>query len=84
MNSVKQHIPNCVSGVEPETGNFSNVDDLMEVSFVKRYMEIPNFVRLSVADHGKVLMAEYKDTFWCLGYFETPVSELPEWRMNDE
>ncbi len=86
MNSVKQHIPNTVSGVEPETGNFSNIEDLQVIPFIKRYMEMLEFTQLSVADNGKILMAEYDNGkhWWCIGYFETPVNDLPKWRMNDE
>lgn len=82
MNSVKQHIPNCVSGVEPKTCNFSNIEDLQDIPFIKRYMEMLEFTQLSVADNGKILMAEYDNGkhWWCIGYFETPVDDLPKWK----
>jgi hypothetical protein len=85
MNTFKQHIPGFVSGVDPEIADFNTMDDLINIGCVKRFMENPRFLRLSVADEGKILMAEYDSDplFWCLGYFTTPVTELPKWENKN-
>lgn len=82
MNSFTQHIPGVISGVEPEISDFSSIEDLYKISCVKRYMEIPNFTRLSVTNNGKNLMAEYNNgkKWWCLGYFKNPFFGFPEWK----
>jgi hypothetical protein len=67
---------------EPEpAAEFETLDELRAVPFVRRWVEDPQFRRLSLAGpHGDeyLLMAEMADaSHWVIGYLREPVA-LPQ------
>ena len=86
MASIKQHIPNFVSGVDPETVEFQTLDELLDISFVKIWKD-KNFYQYSVSEDrwGTILMAEYNSgiKWWVVGNIKGTTREelgLPEWK----
>ena len=76
MASIKQHIPNYVSGVDPETVEFNTLSELLDISFVKHWRDWTDrsFHQYSVCEEswGTVLMAEYNNgtKWWVVGYLK--------------
>lgn len=77
--NVRQHIPNFVTGVEPEEGQASTLAELRAMRFVAAWEIVPGFVRWEVS---KIyLMAILKDSFYVAAYLEEPhLYGLPEWK----
>ena len=82
---IKQHIPNACSGLEPAEAEFSNLEELLEIPFVKKFSmnPMPNmghepfelFKKYSISiyhDTCDLFMAEYiKDEklHWDIGHW---------------
>ena len=92
MATIRQRIPNYVSGVDPETVEFQTLDDLLDIPFVKIWKENGlcrdnNFYQYSVSEEhwGTVLMAEYNSgiKWWVVGTMKGITGKelgLPEWK----
>lgn len=88
--TIRQHIPNFVSGFNPAIEEFKTLDELLNLDFVKRFSDgDPNFYRFSVKDYvTRVhLMAEYDEgrTWWVVGYINGIAKDdigLPQWIPN--
>lgn len=82
---IKQHIPSVVTGLEPDIVNFKNLDELLQVPFVKKFTTLPGFYRFSLSDTN-ILMAELdkQKTWWVVGRIVEPFTlELPKWETAD-
>lgn len=84
MNHIRARIPGGVDFRDaPPEGEFSTLEELLEIPFVKRRTTNPLFARFSVGrevEDSCVLMAEMKDgKFWGVGYLKEDVPELPTW-----
>ena len=70
MASIKQYIPNFISGVDPETVEFNTLSELLDISFVKIHKD-KDFYQYSVSEDrwGTILMAEYNSgiKWWVVG-----------------
>jgi hypothetical protein len=81
---IKQHIPNWAD-IEPGSGEFSTLEELLAVPFVASWKEAPNFLRYSKSKN--MLMVELAPTksepdgsHWVLGYLSDPQAvDLPQW-----
>jgi hypothetical protein len=49
MFKIRQHIPNCVSGFEPEIKEFSTLDELQQIWFVRIYITEKGFSHLAIS-----------------------------------
>lgn len=82
-NSIRQHIPNFVTGVDPEEGTFTTLDELEALPFVARAIATPGFLRLSKNENRLMLelsMPPPNGEYWVLGYIERPDEvDLPQW-----
>lgn len=79
---IKKHIPNACEGVEPETAEFNNLEELLSIPFVndfklhpfEKHLDNIHFKQFSVSDYGyhnlSLLMAEYNKTpEWNTGHW---------------
>lgn len=81
MNQIVQHIPPMVeTGSPPESGSFSTVEELEQIPFVKRFMEIPGFFRLAQNDGYLIMESHEGRHWWVLGRMAEAQDDLPEWR----
>ena len=82
MNRITMRVPNWVErDDEPsDSVEFSTLEDLEGVEFVKRWIDTKDFYRLSVSD-GRFLMAELEEGrhWWVIGILREPVDFLPTW-----
>ena len=71
MATIRQHIPNFVSGIGPVSFNFETIDELMSIEFVKQWKS-NEFFQFSIAPSGDDyhLMCELKNGTKCyvVGY----------------
>ena len=83
MNQVRPHMPGFMDFEPDPPADFTTLDELRAVPFVRRWIEDPQFRRLSIShQHGDehLLMADMADgSFWVVGYLKEPV-DLPAWR----
>lgn len=77
----KQHIPAFIDGIESKTFDFNSVDELLNNDHVKSFSDDPNFIRFSVS--GELLMAEYTNRWWVVGYLSDPI-DLPVWKKPED
>lgn len=81
---IKQHIPNFCAGFEPKVEKFKNLEELLNIEWVKHFSELKKFYQYSVSDRCR-LMAEYDDgySWYVIGYLDIGLFEsmpqLPEW-----
>ena len=88
LPTIKQHIPNFVSGIDPVTWNFENRNELLSIDFVKRWID-EDFHQFSVSEYYDciLLMAELEDgnKWYVIGYI-TGISEddlgLPKFKAK--
>ena len=87
--TIKQRIPNFVSGAETIVAEFSSLDELLSVPFVKKFAQTSDnrpFKQFSVSSGGgpPFLMAEYGqgEYWWAVGYLSEDSGDLnlPEWK----
>lgn len=80
MNQITRHNPGAVSMSEEHstTVEFNTIEELCEITFVKRWMSQPLFYRLS--SNKNLLMAEFKEgkEWWVVGFLKY-LLELPIW-----
>ena len=81
MNAIRRHFPNFVDVDEQErvTVAFNTVDELLGISWVKKFASLPHFHQFSISDRH--LIAEYRGgrEWWVVGLLEHPVIDLPKW-----
>jgi len=90
MATIKQHIPNFVSGIDPVSVDFETIDDLMNIEFVQQWKG-NDFFQFSISPSGEyyILMCELKNGTrrYVVGYI-TGVNEdrfnLPLWKAKRE
>ncbi len=83
---LRKHIPNMVSGVEPEYWDCSITDDMLNLDWVKRWNKEMNglpFWRYSQSKYGDeyLLMGEYKNNdkhSWLVIGYMSEDSGLPK------
>jgi hypothetical protein len=87
MTTIKQHIPDFVSGVDPQTAVFVGRESLLAIPWVKQWSDDPEFHIYSLAPDRPMLMAEYDGGLrWhVIGFIKATPRELralalPEWR----
>lgn len=71
---IRQYRPAFFEGFENETCEFSTLEEMKYIPWVKGFTEIKNFHRFSYSDNH--LMAEYREgkEWWVVG----TLSEIPE------
>lgn len=81
---IKQHIPSFCSGIENQIDEFSNLEELKNIKWVKECSEIKDFYRFSISD--KYLMVEYNKGYvwYVLGHLDEHIDWLPEWKAKYE
>jgi hypothetical protein len=89
MGTIKQHIPNFVSGIDPVTQNFETLEELLNIDFVKQWGDDEDFHQFSIGPYGDRwhLMVEQNngERWWVLGYITDIVRDelnLPNWKPN--
>ena len=89
MGTIKQHIPNFVSGFDPVTQNFETLEELLDIDFVKQWSGDNDFHQFSIGPYGDRwhLMAEQNNgkRWWVVGYITGIVKDdlhLPDWKPN--
>ena len=92
---IRQHIPSFFEGFEPVEAEFTTLDELKNIDFVKKVCESPEFIRLSLSDNH-ILMLELsssipvdqkKKIFYVLGYIsegDVSILGLPKFKPIDE
>lgn len=87
MKTIRQHIPNFVSvdGPLPEA-QFETLQELLEIPFVKRWAESPNFHRFSLSKYMLMgnanLLVELRGgrEWWVVGAIDDSTGiDLPQW-----
>lgn len=89
---IQRHIPNCCrDGCDPlpEPVEFNDLQELMDIDFVKQWSENPTFFRYSISVekvlyHDTLLMAEMEEgkSWWVIGYLSGENIEdmqFPHW-----
>jgi len=89
MPTIRRHVPNCVD-MDDECNpiEFSTVEELLDISFVKSFKDYDDFHKFSIADrfNGPSLMAEYNKgkKWWVIGHIDDASSiDLPDWKAVD-
>jgi len=70
---LKQRFPNFFSGFIPKEYDFDTIEELLDIPFVKRWMEMPKFFRLTksrMKSSQQILMCELNEgkEFWAIGW----------------
>ena len=81
---LRQHIPSCCEGPDPQEWEVDTVSELFDLDWVKSFIEddLP-FYRFSQSKHGNeyLLLAEWKNQrehkWWVVGYLSRKI-ELPK------
>ena len=80
MNTFRQHIPNFVDGVTPDTLEFETTEELLNSMTLSKYGQREDFSHFAL--NGSTLM-EISDEgyhWWVVGYIEKPeLVNLPNW-----
>jgi hypothetical protein len=78
-NKIKQYRPAFFEGFKNEVCEFDSIQDLIEIPFVKNFMELPGFHQFSMS--GNKLMASYHKgkEWWVVGFIENKNINLPIW-----
>lgn len=61
--------------------SYENLNELMEIPFVKRRKESSTFLKFSM-ERGRAYLLMFEETngkFWVVGYCSDDIPELPEW-----
>ena len=79
---IKQHIPNYCSGIENQIDEFSNLEELKNIKWVKQWCEDENFYRFSISE--ECLMVEYSEGYnwYVVGYLDEHIDWLPKWNAK--
>jgi hypothetical protein len=87
MGTIKQHIPNFVSGFDPVIQNFKTLEELLDIDFVKQWSADEDFHQFSIGPYDSRwhLMAEQNNgkRWWVVGYIIGIVRDelnLPDWK----
>ncbi len=75
MNEIIQHIPGFADIRQAASSKFESIADLEKIHFVRGWALQPDFRRFSV--DGKLLMAEFENSYWVVGYLHESV-DLPK------
>ena len=81
---ITQYRPSYYSGYDNEEVNFNTLDELLNISWVKRFSDDEDFYRYSCSDG--LLMAECNKGYdWhVIGSLDCPfVSGLPKWKAKE-
>lgn len=88
MSKIRQYIPSFVD-TEPIYEEFNSLEELKDISFVNRYLNLSNFYQLSQIQYDGEevihLIAEYdKGSSWkVIGFVTTEKPlELPKWTQK--
>lgn len=82
--NFRQHIPDFVSGFEPQVATFANRAELDAIPCVAANIAAPGFYRLSVSHNPRghdLLMAEFDDgrRWYVVGYVDAAIGWLSAW-----
>lgn len=85
MAILEQHIPSFCEGFEPKIGDFKNLQELLEIDFVKDWSKKKDFYRYSLSSAN--LMAEFNkgNKWYVIGYLRNygiDLSNLPRWEAK--
>jgi hypothetical protein len=91
MPSIKRYFPNWMEMNDDDyvKVEFNSLAELMEIDWVKKWSQIPNFLKYSIAGRPRTmyynllpqfkLMVELKDgKWWVLGILSDDIKELPQ------
>lgn len=78
---IRQHIPGFCEGFEKEEVEYSTLEELFNIAFVKRWSNTTGFDKFSMSRHGDqvVLMAEFEMGWQVAGYLTDGLPDLPKW-----
>lgn len=65
--------------------SYENLNELMEIPFVKRRKESSTFLKFSM-ERGRTYLLMFEETngkFWVVGYCSDDIPELPEWNHEE-
>jgi hypothetical protein len=74
---ARQHIPDVeeLKGVQPQMSQYSCVEQLLELPWVTRWLDVEEFHRFCRSDRGDLLMVENEDgTWWMVAAVVTPTT----------
>ena len=71
---IRQHIPNFISGVEREIAEYSTLEELREIPFVKFHTEMKGHYRLAILEDMLINETHEGTHRLVVGYF---LDELP-------
>uniref|UniRef100_A0A6M3J1R8 Uncharacterized protein n=1 Tax=viral metagenome TaxID=1070528 RepID=A0A6M3J1R8_9ZZZZ len=87
MIIFRNYIPNFVEGVESKIIEVETTEQLLSLSFIKKWKDDKDFYRFSKSKYFEdyyLLMAEFKEgkVWWVVGYLtgEKDKVELPMWK----
>jgi len=86
MNKLRRRFPNCFTGYEETEHEFSTLEEMLEIDWVKNATQQPDYHQLSVGSENwgdkKSLMIELNDgnTWFVIGWLwlENEI-DLPKW-----
>lgn len=91
MAEILQYKPAYFTGFDKKTVEFSTIEQLKEIPFVKDFAQLKNFHQFSyskMAQDRYALMAEYKEGYewWVIGYMDDAklAEQLPEWKEKSK
>ena len=82
---ISKHYPAYCQEPPSIVEEFSNIDELLEIPFVKEWKDKPAFYRYSISDN--ILMAELfgGTEWWVIGYIDECIDGwFPEWLALDD
>lgn len=82
MSKIRQHIPGFVSGMDPETSEFTTTEELLNIPWIKKLSKFKYFTRFSLSDHH--LMIELgPDIYYVVGTIDNIENiNLPKWERS--
>ena len=88
MPKARQHIPDMVElkDVKPQIAQYSCLEQLLDLPWVKQWKKQNNFHRFCRSDRGDLLMVESEDgTWWWVVAIVTPktINQLPVVQCNE-
>jgi hypothetical protein len=86
MGTIREHIPGWASDFAPRYAQFSSIDELLDIEWVRKWKDIGQFDQFSISPSERgpsSLMAEYEDgrKWWVIGFIDRKdiPKQLPIW-----
>jgi len=83
---IRQHIPNFVDLDEyPEEIEFSTLNELLEIPFVKSKTKYDDFLKFSISDNHLMVEFDEGKTWYVVGSIDDVTNiDLPNWEPKGE